>query len=529
MNPNPDPAPILRFFRAGILAPWSNPFITWPFVAAILLVSVYMHTAILIPNHDVSWFLVAADRVIAGGRYAEDFYEVNPPLAILLYAPGALLAGVVNSDLYSAFLITCYIVVLASILASNRILRHVFPERPELVGFLTVVSTGLLLLLPHYDFGQREHLVAVLITPFLFASAAEDVGRPMPSRFFFIVVCAAAAIGVFVKFFLVLLPCVIFLLRLARERSLRVLVGADVLTFLFLGLGYIALVLVFFPGWIEVTRSTVAFYGAYNKGWSAVLPKGLGLVALAVVLLGANRFLGLASAAEVMSRNFGLAAMNAALGYVVQQKGWSYHFLPALTALIMAMTVSFAALLAGTQPGGSTRGRPRGWLAVGLMASVVLAFAARDVWRADTLRSSYTRGITQALRGRMPGEPLFVFSSSLPPAFPLVAIEQRPWASRFPCLWLLPGIVRRSADAAGGGSANDLAAARRFVTGSVVADFRRFRPGVVLVHVGKWKQGFVGPFDYLEFFRNDPAFEAIWRGYQFVERVGEFELYFRSD
>jgi len=36
------------------------------------------------------------------------------------------------------------------------------------------------------------------------------------------------------------------------------------------------------------------------------------------------------------------------------------------------------------------------------------------------------------------GKPIYVFSSSVTPAFPLVNYAQARWSSRFNCLWFLP-------------------------------------------------------------------------------------------
>ena len=44
----------------------------------------FLHTTL---NHDVAWYLVAADRFLDGARLYRDIIEVNPPLAFYLAVP----------------------------------------------------------------------------------------------------------------------------------------------------------------------------------------------------------------------------------------------------------------------------------------------------------------------------------------------------------------------------------------------------------------------------------------------------------
>src|SRR5581483_8490869 len=68
--------------------PWPARLIGWGAVAALVLV-LHWHA---FESEDVSWLLVAADRLIDGGRWGTDILEINTPGAVLLYLPAALAA-----------------------------------------------------------------------------------------------------------------------------------------------------------------------------------------------------------------------------------------------------------------------------------------------------------------------------------------------------------------------------------------------------------------------------------------------------
>ena len=48
--------------------------------------------AVVAANTDVSWLLIAGERWLDGQRLYSEVLETNPPMAVLVYVPGILLA-----------------------------------------------------------------------------------------------------------------------------------------------------------------------------------------------------------------------------------------------------------------------------------------------------------------------------------------------------------------------------------------------------------------------------------------------------
>ena len=77
--------------------------------AVLLLVSAAVFCAIqlgvLVPNHDIAWLLELSQRMLHGGKYYSDFYELNPPLYPILLLPVDLLSRVTGAAPYTILVI----------------------------------------------------------------------------------------------------------------------------------------------------------------------------------------------------------------------------------------------------------------------------------------------------------------------------------------------------------------------------------------------------------------------------------------
>jgi hypothetical protein len=113
-------------------------------------------------------------------------------------------------------------------------------------------------------------------------------------------------------------------------------------------------------------------------------------------------------------------------------------------------------------------------------------------------------GVAQAIAAE-PG-PFLILSTNVSPAFPLALEEDRVWASRTPCLIMLPGLVR----AARLGQASKWESTfREWIN----ADLRHYRPALVFVRV-KGDQALPPDFDVLAWLLRDPQFASIWTQYR---------------
>lgn len=515
--------------RALLLDPWSSGMLVWSTVAVFFAIGLYRYASVTLPNLDVSWLLIASERLLAGGTFLDDFFEVNWPMAIMIYCPGVWLSQLLGIDIYTGLVVFILVLIGGSVFAARQMLLRIIPEFPAATGFLTVAYAWILCF-PHHFFGQREHLAMALYLPFVIAAAGRAAGRPLQSPVVEVGVSAAAAIGILIKPHFILLPAAVFIMRIVRERSWRVLRQPDVLTFLAFGIVYIASIILFYPGWIDVAKMALQVYSAYDKDWDALLRTVGTTTGLAVLILIGNRFSNLPLAAKSLVSHLGITVVVASIIFVLQRKGWSYQFLPAKFSLAL-LTLAFVVFhVAAAKPSQFWRRPLYGYVAMLCVVLIGLLPVARDIWRDyHRLARYHNAPLTQTVRATMPGEPLFVFSADVRDAFPMVLLEKRVWASRFPALWPIPGIVNRLAEASTPQQRKRLQSLRQGMVEKTLLDFRRYRPGLVLVQADSQNRWIKKQFDFLKFYRADPAFDALWRGYRPAGRVGKFELYVRAD
>ncbi len=499
-------------------------------VGALFALSIARYTFLTAPNHDVVWLLIAAERMLDGGTYSNDFFEVNWPMAIIIYCPGVWLSRLIGIDLYAGLLIYLFALIGGSIFTARRLLHRLFSEFPAVHGFTIVIYAWVLLLLPRQMFGQREHVAAILFLPFVIVAAMRSAGAPQISRIAEIWINIAATIGATIKPHFVLLPAVVFALRLVRLRTWRVLLHTDALTFLISGTGCIAAIAMFFPGWFDVAETALQLYSAYDAKWSGLVRTGVTSFGLVFLVLVGNWLAPISRAAKSLIFHFGIVGVVATIIFLLQRKGWSYQYLIASASLSL-MTIVFAAgLLALAEPRRIQRRTMVAGASAMLLLAVGLMFIAGNLWRGYHRAQRYhTATLTQMIRATKPETALFVFSHHVGDGFPMVMLEQRPWASRFSALWLMPGIVNELAEETNPSQLERLKSLRRFATQMTVADFRRYRPGVVLVRNNALRAQSNHSLDFLAFYRTDPDFEELWRRYRIIGQYTKFDLYVRSE
>jgi len=243
-----------------------------------------------------------------------------------------------------------------------------------------------------------------------------------------------------------------------------------------------------------------------------------------------NRFSNLPLAAKSLVSHLGITVVVASIIFVLQRKGWGYQFLPAKFSLALLISVFAVFHISAAETAQFWRRPLLGYVSTLCVVLMGILPVARDIWR-DYHRTLHyhTAPLTQAVRITRPGEPLFIFSVDVGDAFPMVLLENRVWASRFPSLWPIPGIVNGLAVAATAQQRERLQSLRQGMIEKTLTDFRRYRPGLVLVLADLQNRWIKTQFGFLKFYRADPAFDALWRGYRPAGRVGKFELYVRAE
>jgi hypothetical protein len=367
-------------------------------------------------NHDVAWILWLAGQVLDGRVLYRDLIEVNPPLIVWLNLPVMALAHAIGMDAVAVFRLA----LAALLLVSGFVTYVLLPASTT-----AVLAAFVLTILPASATGQREHLAVALLLPFLALAARRrsglEVSRPMAAA-----IGIAAGLGIALKPFLA--PVWLFVALYRRPAREDAFIAA-------VGVAYVLAVLALTPDYLPLVRDLAPQYLAFgHKSTTAILAM-LPSVAILVLTIVWLRTRGRSPVADVGL----LASGGAVVAVLLQQKGWDYHWLPA---------IAFAVLAAPAAIQTSRRRLPM------VAASSLLAWTVGQMlWQGQEQRAERLERAAVVHRLAKGHDRVLMLTANFIDVWPGVGHR---WAGSLPCLWwtvsppasdsaerLLMGYVRR--------------------------------------------------------------------------------------
>ncbi|HEY8614155.1 MAG TPA: hypothetical protein VIL69_23080, partial [Roseomonas sp.] len=257
--------------------------------AALLPAALFLLTVLSPPlNHDVAAVLNFTQRWIAGERLYSQLIDVNPPLIFVLNLIPGYLAEFTPLDGVSALLL--WLVGLAGLcwwLAER--LREGVQEGPVERAVLAAL-VPLAMVLPGYDFGQREVLMGSVAIPYAVLAARRMLGLPT-SRWMTFGVALLAALGFALKPHFLAVPLLVEAAVLLRRGWPRIRVSLrDPVPWTMAGVWvlYLASIPVFFPDFFGHVVPLVWDYYVDLGGLSAfgvLLTENLGEAAILLLMV----------------------------------------------------------------------------------------------------------------------------------------------------------------------------------------------------------------------------------------------------
>ena len=462
-----------------------------------------------------AWYLHGAALLLEGGRLNQDFFDVNPPLILYLYMPAVWLHWLAGFTLHAAFNI--YILTIAAG-AFWLALRQLPAARLETIGDATVA--GLLLYVmaafPGPDFGEREHLAALFMLPYLLGLAARlEDDTPPDRQTLFLALLAAPGFAMKPHFLLsygVILALAYLIYRPPVRRWLPeiAIIGAFALI-------YGGSVILYQPGFLrQVVPFAMEHYFVKNFPDRLVISSVLsGFIILAplgylLLLSGGSR------------RRFFLLSISVVFFAVFasQNKGSPYQLLPALILFYPVFALILGDRLSDQKP--LLLSRAGAIVGVALLVPILAAWPLMMTIQGDNndLPALKKTEIYKALDGRYRGQAGLVLSASQTRAFPLQMYAGIKWSSRFHSVWMIPPVFGRE-----GGRNKD----KIFVIQSLVDDIKRYRPVVIALDKSPLPVIEYGEVGLDVFFERTDLLRDALKNYRRAGAAGVFVLHERND
>jgi hypothetical protein len=466
-----------------------------------------------IPNLDDAWLLVATGRFMDGAVIGRDLFELNPPLIYWLMTPAVLLSRQLGSDYYTTYCLWVGLLAALSCFLIFQALAQIgiSTARARLAAF---AGLALFVLVPGADYGQRDPLAYELSAPFLVAEALRAMGKRNPT-YTAIPIAVLAAIGFLIKPYMALVPVALFAWRIIRERKIIAIISLDAITMFAVAVVYVAYVVIWTPGYLDLAELVTIAYPAYNSTPFKLLVSSAPVILVSFVLwLTLVRMSQHTTAAAVSVLLVATVAF--VLGALTQLKGWYYHLVPCYLALCGACII----YLVLQTPSASAGLFPR-WIALTLPAVfVIIGMTRASYFQRRTVASwDIAKVISNSDRG-----PFLAITSSMWGVFPAVNEMGVEWASRSDAQWMVPATVKLSQGTAQ--QREEAEELRSYSSRLIAADLKKWKPHTVAIKTGP-DQAMSRSFDWISFFSKDQEFTNLWSSYCAEGRTGEWDIYQR--
>ncbi|WP_421695521.1 hypothetical protein [Aestuariivirga sp.] len=431
-------------------------------------------------NSDAAFLAWTARQVMGPAVFGVDIYEVNPPLAFMLYSPAAFVAPVLGFDLA----IKLWISLLAGLSiacvwnTAGRSLR---------MAVALMLSLFFLLGFPA-AFGQREFFAFLLCAPYVAGNS--------PRRGWAVLSGVMAGVGFAIKPHFLIALVLVF----ATRRKIR----AEEIAIAATGAVYAAVILIFFqPYLFEFLPYAVPSYGAVYESNDQV-------VWLSAIIAMSVLPQAIGGAPQPAARGYLMAAIGFTLAVIIQNKGFTYHFIPAwgfLTLFLVARLFNarlFTAVVASLFLLGNAA--LFGWISSGWF------------YEKDTTAVS----VRLLLKELDTSSSFLALSFSSLPAFPAALYTRSEYVGKSFYPIYLKTVKRMDA----GEIPGDPSEAMRLSLEQALSELAR-KPEIIIVPVSpKAARGQISR-DVLSLLSRNRAYDVFWKTYVLEKTVDKYQIYRR--
>jgi hypothetical protein len=306
----------------------------------------YLQQHILL-NWDVSWLLHSSEKLLSGGTYTQDFWEINPPLILYLFLPAIFLTKVFSLTIITALRIYIFLLATLSLYFCYQLLNKIFaPADKKLTQSFLVVLAIVFIITPIQQFGQSEHLLIILAMPYILSIAAHLNGNKLKKNTA-ITVGVLAGLGFAIKpYFLLTFVC-LELYYLIRTRRLFSWVRPEVLAIFAVIAVYLIIIFSFHRDYLflVVPLAHRLYYTGISESWQT-LSSNTGTFTCYIAILFYLLQVKIKTYHTLRSV-FLISTVSLLCVYFYQQASWYSHLYPAFATSFCLLTMEFCVF--GTQ------------------------------------------------------------------------------------------------------------------------------------------------------------------------------------
>ncbi len=280
---------------------------------------------------DVYWWLTITARFLAGGNYANDFFETNPPLLLYVSMPPAFF--IQWTQLSPVLVMRLYVFLLAflSLFLCNIFLRRLYSTSSTFLyrAALLLTLAVIFLILPMQEFAQREHLILILVMPYFFLMAVRLEKTPVNQWLATLTGCLAG-VGFAIKPFFLITPFIIELYFFWKRRNCFRPETISLMAMLIL---YLAIIVILHNDYLTIVMPYAM--RRYYSGMTESLLITLAPYTVSYCFLIIFYFFLNKKNNNALSTILCFALCSFLFLYIIQYLPWYYHVFPAFSLAIL--------------------------------------------------------------------------------------------------------------------------------------------------------------------------------------------------
>jgi hypothetical protein len=314
-------------------------FAPWLALAALFVTALALRHW-LAANTDVSWLLTVAERVLDGQRLYVDVIETNPPMAVLTYIPGVLVARMLGLPAEMATDALVFVAIFISLAIAANILKHSRALEGSSGWPLALLAFAVLAVLPAKTFEQREHIAMIELLPALALCAVRAKGDRAPLWAVLVAGVGAGLTMAFKPYFAIGIFCGLAALAL-QARSWRPLFVPENFIAAAVVAVYALVVVTCYPAFLSdiapMVRDIYILVGA-----SPVEMLKTPAVLIWAALMFASLVLKRPGRIDSMLLLLLATSTGFMLVFFLQRKGWPYHSYPMIAFAMLGLGTAIA-------------------------------------------------------------------------------------------------------------------------------------------------------------------------------------------
>ncbi|MES2205940.1 MAG: hypothetical protein V4525_03975 [Pseudomonadota bacterium] len=292
-------------------------------------------------NPDIEWLTLCAKRLLSGGKFYDDFYEINSPSSIVLYFISVFFENLLHIPTYISTSIMVVLVIWMVIALCNLIIRqreyHLPSPNDDHLNLFLLSFSLCYMVMPYLGLAQKDHYIAICMFPYALILFSPVGFERKNKRYICVNFFSSLLLGIVIllKPYYILTMLGLHGFAYVKFKKIRFSIIDISIIFIFC-ISFIGFYWSYYITWYPIAKEGIKLYKGYNAPigevimnllWNLTLP-----YFLAISIYKDKRYHSYGLGKDFCYMLCGLALCSIP-AYLIQKKGWYYQLLPVILPL----------------------------------------------------------------------------------------------------------------------------------------------------------------------------------------------------